>query len=98
MISYLKRYYMKSDVFNKEISYIKDERLKKNLIILLNMLPDYFYHIATSSTGKYHPECSLGEGGLVRHVKVASRMAIEFFENNSLQNYTNKEKDLLLIS
>ena len=54
---------MKSDVFNTEINYIKDKRLRDNLVIILNMLPDYFYEVPASSTGKYHPSFSLGEGG-----------------------------------
>ena len=89
---------MKSDVFKTEINYIKDERLKENLITLLNLLPDYFYEIPASSTGKYHPEFSLGEGGLVRHTKVATKIAYTLFGNHSVQNFTSHEQDLLLIS
>ncbi len=89
---------MKSDVFNTEINYIKDKRIRDNLIILLNLLPDYIYEVPASSTGKYHPAFSLGDGGLVRHVKVATRIAVELFNNNSLQNFNDTEKDLLLMS
>jgi hypothetical protein len=89
---------MKSEVFNTEIKYIKDNRLRDNLVILLNLLPDYFYEVPASSTGKYHPSFSLGNGGLVRHVKVATRIAIELFNNEALHNFNDKEKDLLLMS
>ena len=89
---------MKSEVFNTEIKYIKDNRLKENLVTLLNLLPDYFYEVPASSTGKYHPSFSLGDGGLVRHVKVATRIAIELFNNEALQNFNDKEKNLLLMS
>lgn len=89
---------MKSEVFNTEIKYIKDSRLKDNLVTLLNLLPDYFYEVPASSTGKYHPSFSLGDGGLVRHVKVATKIAIELFNNEALQNFNDKEKDLLLMS
>lgn len=34
---------------------------------LLKNVPEYFYHVPASSSGKYHPASSLGEGGLVRH-------------------------------
>lgn len=34
---------------------------------LLKNVPDYFYYVPASSSGKYHPASSLGEGGLVRH-------------------------------
>ncbi len=68
------------------------------MVTLLNLLPDYFYEVPASSTGKYHPSFSLGDGGLVRHVKVATRIAIELFNNEALQNFNDKEKDLLLMS
>lgn len=33
--------------------------------------PDHFWKIPASTSGKYHPRIVLGEGGLVRHVKLA---------------------------
>lgn len=89
---------MKSDVFKTEINYINDSRLRENLIILLNLLPDYFYEMPASTTGKYHPSFSLGNGGLVRHTKVAANIAHVLFRNHSVQNFTTHEQDLLLIS
>lgn len=90
---------MKHEVFNKELSYIKDDRIKTSTITILDMLPDYFYEIPASSTGKYHPEFSLGKGGLVRHVKVAVRLAKELLDNPSIgSKYTNNEKDIMLMS
>jgi len=90
---------MKHEVFNKELSYIKDNRIKESTITILDMLPDYFYEIPASSTGKYHPEFSLGEGGLVRHVKVAVRLAKELLDNPSIgDKYSSNEKDIMLMS
>ena len=48
-----------------------------------------------STSGKYHPQFSLGEGGLVRHIKVACRILEEMFNNRSFCNYTDHEKDLI---
>ncbi len=85
--------------FKKEISYIKNPRYKENLEILISLLPDYFFEVPASSTGKYHPEFSLGDGGLLRHTKVAVRIANEMFNDESITGaYTNSEKDLMLIS
>ena len=90
---------MKSSVFARELNYIKNDRLRESVKILLDMLPDYFYEIAASSTGKYHPSFSLGDGGLVRHTKVAVRIANELFNDASLfTSYTSDEKDLLIMS
>lgn len=90
---------MKYTMFNKELQLIKNERLRESTIELLKLLPDYFYEIPASSTGKYHPSFALGEGGLVRHTKVAVKIANEIIKTNSIGNvYTSDEKDLILIS
>ena len=86
------------EVFNKEISYIKDERVKDSLITMLKLLPDYFYEVPASSTGKYHPEFSLGNKGLVRHTKAAVRIAVELFNDSSLNNFSDNEKDLIIFT
>ena len=49
------------EIFNKEINYIKNKRIKNSLITMLDKLPDYFYEVPASSTGKYHPSFSLGK-------------------------------------
>ena len=59
----------------KEIEYINNERYKKSIKTLISLLPDYFFEVAASSTGKYHPSFALKDGGLVRHTKVAVRIA-----------------------
>ncbi len=89
----------KTEVFNKEYSYIKNDRYKKIAKELVSLLPDYFFKVAASSTGKYHPSFSLGDGGLVRHTKAAIRIAKELLDNNSIgHKFTSDEKDLLIIS
>ncbi len=90
---------MKHDVFKIELDYIKDEKIRNSCAKILDLLPNYFYVIPASSTGKYHPDFSLGNGGLVRHVKVATRLMKELLDNPCYtKNYTNEEKDLMLMS
>ena len=90
---------MKSTIFNNELELIKNDRLRRSCEVLLNELTDYFYEIPASSTGKYHPKFALGEGGLVRHTKVAVRIAYEIIKTQSIGNvFTDDEKDLILIS
>ena len=86
------------EIFNKEINYIKDENIKDSLITILDLLPKYFYEIPASSTGKYHPEFTLGKGGLVRHTKAAVRIAVELLNDSSLNNFTDYEKDLIIFA
>ena len=68
-------YMNKIDVFKNELNYIKDVRVKKSCSELINLLPDYFFEVGASSSGKYHPNYALGKGGLVRHTKAAVRIA-----------------------
>jgi len=83
----------------KEIDYIENDRYKKNAEILVDLLPDYFFEVAASSTGKYHPESSLGIGGLLRHTKLAVKIASTILGNNVLgSDFTNDEKDLMILS
>ena len=86
---------MKSNIFNIELNYIQDERLKENAKIILNNLPDYFYEVQAASTGKYHPKYALGEKGLVRHVKAAVNIANNLFD---IYKFDNNTKDIILIS
>lgn len=89
----------KVEVFNKEYTYIKNPRYKENIKILVDLLPDYFFEVAASSTGKYHPLFSLGDGGLVRHTKVAVRIAYEMFADSSITGSFNQdEKDMMIMA
>ena len=81
----------KKDYFNKEYNYIKDTNKRNDLILLVSGLPDYFFEIPASSTGKYHPEFAATEHGLVKHTKVATRIAYELLNNPGLDNFTDSE-------
>ena len=86
------------DKFKVELSYIKDERIRNSLVTMINKLPDYLFIVPASSTGKYHPNFSLGDGGLLRHTKAAVRIAKELLDNPSLNNFNDHEKDLIIYS
>ena len=86
-------------VFIKELSYIKDARILENSKKMIEMLPDYFYEVPASSTGKYHPSFAQGDGGLLRHTKAAVRIAHEILSDECLcTGYTDIEKDLVIIA
>ncbi len=90
---------MKEEVFNTEIAYLKKERYQEIGRKLLQLLPDYFFEIPASSTGKYHPSYALGEGGLVRHTKAAMKFGKTLLDNPSIgDKYTEDEKDLMLLA
>lgn len=86
-------------VFKTEINYVKDSTLREDLKVLIGLLPDYFFEIPASSTGKYHPAFSLGDGGLVRHTKAAVRIANELLNNNTVgSKFSLHDKDLIIIA
>ena len=58
-------------VFDEEINSIKDFTLRDFTNFALTQLPEYFWHVASSSSGQHHPVKSHGIGGLVRHTKAA---------------------------
>ena len=67
-----------SDIFKKEIGAIHNKELANAVAKFLDeKVPEYFYEVAASSTGKYHPWYSLGYGGLVRHTKAAVLIAVD---------------------
>ena len=89
----------REELFLDELSYIKDEDLSEALLNIINLLPDYWFSEAASSTGKYHPEYALGKGGLLRHSKAAMRIGYELLNNPCIgDKYTDREKDLMLMS
>ena len=51
-------------------------------IELLDKVPEYFWVEPASSTGKHHPEFSLGEGGLARHSLMVYRWLKMLLEAN----------------
>ena len=87
----------KVESFKEELKLIKDDSIRKFVEDFLNHVPDYFFTTAASSTGKYHPAYALGEGGLVRHTKAATRIANELFRVNSFM-YSDIEKDIIIAS
>ena len=90
---------MNDEIFKNELSYIKDKSIKEALLYTLDVLPEYFFTVPASSTGKYHPEYATGEGGLLRHSKAAMRIGYELLNNPTIgDKYTDHEKDLMLFA
>ena len=82
--------------FTKEINYIKNKSKRKDIEYLINLLPDYFFTIPASSTGKYHPKFAGTNNGLVKHTKAAVRIAYDLFE--TVNNFTDDDKDLIIMA
>ena len=64
---------MKSEIFKNELETIEYKDIREFAKVVLDDAPDYFFKVAASSTGKYHPAYASGDGGLVRHTKAVVR-------------------------
>lgn len=82
----------KIKIFNLELSYIKNPDIKNFTEQMIGRLPNYFFEVPASSTGKYHPQYALGDGGLVRHTKAAVRIAIELFRCHTVTGKFSEDK------
>lgn len=89
---------MKIEVFEEELNYIKNKRILDNAKTLINNLPDYFFEVGATSSGKYHPDYALGEGGLVRHTKAAVYFLKTFLNHPLVDYFTSDEEDLLVLA
>ena len=89
----------KINYFKRELSYIRNDKIRRSCETMISLLPNYFFEIPASSTGKYHPEFSLGERGLVRHVKAAVKIAKDLMDDPCFGNkYTSDERDLMIMT
>jgi len=88
----------KVEHFKDELEYIKDPKIREFAEKAIEDLPDYFFKIPSSSTGRYHPAYALGEGGLLRHTRAAIRIAIELFRMEMFNYFGDEGKDLIIAS
>lgn len=85
---------MKAEKLELELSYIKSDATRAAVRDFINMyVPEYFFSVAASSTGKYHPEYATGEGGLLRHTQAAVRIAVGMF---AITKYSDIERDIIV--
>ena len=85
--------------FEREINLIKDEDLRCMVRYFLdNDVPAYFWTDGASSSGKYHPAFSQGEGGLVRHTKAVVMFAEELLRMSSYMYMKPHWKDYVIIA
>lgn len=81
------------------LNTIVNDDIKEFARVLVEGLPDYIWHVGASSTGKYHPAYSLGEGGLMRHQIAVVRFLNYFFELEQYNTkFTTREMDLMRVA
>lgn len=86
---------MNKNILDPEINLIQDGKKGRIVKDLIGKLPDYFFEVAASSTGKYHPKYALGEGGLIRHTKAAVKIAESLLELEMFSGLLEIKDDII---
>ena len=90
---------MQNNMVSPILSTIVNDDIREFAKVLVDELPEYIWHVGASSTGKYHPAYSLGEGGLMRHQIAVVRFLNFFFELEQYNTqFTSREMDLMRIA
>ena len=89
----------KAKYFEREINLIQSEDYRMFIKSYLNdYVPNYFWEIGASSSGKYHPQFSQGKGGLVRHTKAVVMFAEELLRMSSYMYMSEEHKDYVIMA
>lgn len=82
-------------LFVNELNDITEENLRKFAEELIANADEYFFTVAASTSGKYHPQFDLGEGGLVRHTR-----CVAFFAQCEAisRMFTEHETNMLIVA
>lgn len=95
----------KIKIFEKELHLIGgseeensiNDDIKHFVIRTLLKVPDYFFQLPASSTGKYHPDFTTTVNGLVKHVKAAVRVSLDLFNVDAFK-FNQRQKGLVIAS
>lgn len=84
----------KVKLFVNELNDIQDADIRAFAQKMIEEADDYFFIVPASSSGKYHPQFDLGDGGLVRHTRCVAYYAACMAESF---NMSVRDKDLLIV-
>lgn len=89
----------KSKIFNSLLDTFENEDIKIFAEQCIETIPNYFWCVGASSTGKYHPQYALGNLGLARHTCALVRFLNHIFEVECFKNnFTSRERDLMRVA
>lgn len=89
----------KSKIFDPLLDTFENDDIKEFAKQCIETIPNYFWEVGASSTGKWHPSYALGDLGLARHTCALVRflnhiLTIECYKNN----FTSRERDLMRVA
>lgn len=79
----------KVKVFEEELKSIPHPAVQIWVENCLGLVPDYFFEIGASVTGKYHPYWTKGRQGLVKHTRAVVRVAESLVPSMAVNIETN---------
>lgn len=89
----------KSKIFDSLIESFENDDLREYAKGLIETIPNYFWDVGASSTGKYHPQYALGDLGLARHTCALVRIMNHILNLDCVQeDFNSRERDLLRIA
>lgn len=89
----------KSKIFDSLLDTFENEDIKNFANECIETIPNYFWEVGASSTGKYHPQYALGELGLARHTCALVRFLNHILNIDCYKNdFTSRERDLLRVA
>lgn len=90
---------MDNSIFNSVLETFENDDIRKFAQKCMDTIPAYWYLVPASSTGKYHPQYSLGDGGLARHTLAVVRLLNHMLSVDCIKTqYTSRERDLLRVA
>lgn len=89
----------KSKIFDSLLDTFENEDIKNFANECIETIPNYFWDVGASSTGKYHPQYALGDLGLARHTCALVRFLNHILSIDCYKNeFTSRERDLLRVA
>ena len=89
----------RKELLKEYFDAVQNKDVKGFMKQCIETIPDYWFNVPASSSGKYHPNYALGNGGLMRHT-IAMLRFFERLVRNELygKSFTKKELDLLRVA
>lgn len=89
----------KAKIFDSILDTIENEDIRHFAEECIETIPDYFWEVGASSTGKYHPQYALGELGLARHTCALVRILNHILNVKCFgERFSSRERDLMKIA
>lgn len=89
----------KAKSFDSLLGTFENEDIKNFAVECIETIPNYFWDVGASSTGKYHPQYALGDLGLARHTCALVRFLNHILNIDCYKNdFTSRERDLIRVA